>query len=334
MALLDALTRPLLDLRISVTDRCNFRCRYCMPREHFGSEHVFLEKTEILSYEEITKVASAMLPLGLRKLRITGGEPLVRKDLANLIEMLRDLDLNLDIALTTNGILLAKHAQKLKKAGLNRVTISLDALETEVFQHMGDTPHTPNEVVEGIDAALEAGLGVKINTVVQRNVNEDQLGRIALMAHQRHITPRYIEFMDVGSTNQWNLESVVSGEEIREILTQSIGPLKPIKSDHPSDVAKRWETNDGFHIGVIQSVTAPFCGDCSRARLSANGSMYTCLFATHGNDLRSLLRMDADESDLEEAISTIWSKRKDRYSEERTQINPSSKKVEMSFIGG
>jgi len=334
MALLDALMRPLLDLRISVTDRCNFRCRYCMPREHFGSEHVFLEKTEILSYEEITKVASAMLPLGLRKLRITGGEPLVRKDLSNLIEMLRSLDSNLDIALTTNGILLAKHAQKLKDSGLNRVTISLDALDTEVFQHMGDTTHRPDEVVEGIDAALKAGLGVKINTVVQRNVNENQLGKIALMAHKRQIIPRFIEFMDVGTTNQWNLESVVSGEQIRKILSESIGPLTPVSSDHPSDVAKRWKTDDGDHIGLIQSVTAPFCGDCSRARLSANGSMYTCLFATQGNDLRSLIRMGANTFDLQEAVSTIWSKRNDRYSEGRTQITQSSRKVEMSFIGG
>lgn len=334
MALRDALMRPLLDLRISVTDRCNFRCRYCMPREHFGSDHVFLDKAEILSYEEITTIAAAMLPLGLRKLRITGGEPLVRKDLPNLIGMLRNLDSNLDIALTTNGILLAKHAKKLKEAGLNRVTISLDALDTEVFQHMGDTSHRPDEVVEGIDAALKAGLVVKINTVVQRNVNENQLVNIAIMAHKRYITPRFIEFMDVGTTNQWNLDSVVSGEQIREILTQSIGPLKPVTSDHPSDVAKRWQTNDGHHIGLIQSVTAPFCGDCSRARLSANGSLYTCLFATQGSDLRSLIRMGAHEVDLQEAVSTIWSTRKDRYSEERTQITQSSKKVEMSFIGG
>ena len=305
-----------------------------MPREHFGSEHIFLDKSEILSYEEIMKITSAMLPLGLRKLRITGGEPLVRKDLSNLIEMLRSLDSNLDIALTTNGILLARYARKLKEAGLNRVTISFDAMETDVFQHMGDTTHRPDEVVEGIDAALKAGLGVKINTVVQRNVNENQLGKIALMAHKRDIIPRFIEFMDVGTTNQWNLDSVVSGEEIREILSESIGALKPVKSDHPSDVAKRWKTNDGQHIGLIQSVTSPFCGDCSRARLSANGSMYTCLFATKGNDLRSLLRMDANEFDLQEAVSAIWSKRNDRYSDERTQSTHSSRKVEMSFIGG
>lgn len=334
MAHLDALHRPLLDLRISVTDRCNFRCRYCMPREHFGADHAFLNKTDILTYEEITSIASSMRPLGLRKIRITGGEPLIRKDIAILIGMLRALDSQLDLALTTNGILLAKHAKTLKEAGLNRVTVSLDALDEDVFKAMGDTDHSPKEVIQGIDAALSVGLGVKVNMVVQRNVNEDQVGAIAKMAHERNLVPRYIEFMDVGTTNQWNMESVVSGEEIRQLVSNSIGPLEPVDPHHPSDVAKRWQTENGQQVGMIQSVTAPFCGDCSRARISANGSLYTCLFATNGNDLRSMIRLGAEKVDLTSAIKAIWTKRKDRYSEQRNEHDQPVSKIEMSFIGG
>lgn len=334
MALLDALHRPLLDLRISVTDRCNFRCRYCMPREHFGADHTYLSKTDILTYEEITSIASSIRPLGLRKVRITGGEPLIRKDIATLIEMLRALDPQLDLALTTNGILLAKHAKTLKEAGLNRVTVSLDALDEGVFKAMGDTEHSPEEVVEGIDAALRVGLGVKVNMVVQRNVNENQVGAIAKMAHERNLVPRYIEFMDVGTTNQWNMDSVVSGEEIRQMLSKTIGPLKQVDPFHPSDVAKRWQTENGQQVGMIQSVTAPFCGDCSRARISANGSLYTCLFATNGNDLRSLIRLGAGKNDLTEAIKAIWTQRNDRYSEQRGEHDQPVSKIEMSFIGG
>ena len=334
MAISDSLGRPLRDLRISVTDRCNFRCRYCMPREHFGSEHEFLDKEEILSYEEITKITSAMIPLGLSKIRITGGEPLIRKDIAHLIGMLRTLDGEIDLALTTNGVLLKQHAKALVEAGLNRVTVSLDALEVGMFQAMGDTRHTPFEVLEGIDEAIKVGLKVKVNTVVQRNLNENEVGSIAQECFDRGITPRFIEFMDVGTTNKWNLESVVPGDEIREILAHEFGPLSSIPTGHPSDVAKLWQTGQGHSIGMIQSVTAPFCGDCSRARISANGSLYTCLFATQGSDLRALLRFGAAEEDLNQAIQSIWTNRRDRYSETRSNEEQPQPKIEMSFIGG
>ncbi len=334
MSIADSLGRPLRDLRISVTDRCNFRCRYCMPREHFGTDHEFLAREDILSYEEITTITAAMIPLGLSKIRITGGEPLIRKDIARLIEMLRALDAGMDLALTTNGVLLKRHAKTLKHAGLNRVTVSLDALDAALFQTMGDTEHTADDVLAGIDEALKVGLKVKVNTVVQRNLNESQITPIAQACFERKITPRFIEFMDVGSTNQWNYDSVVSGAEIREILSNTLGPLHSVSTGHPSDVAKLWQTEHGEEIGLIQSVTSPFCGDCSRARISANGSIYTCLFATEGQDLRSLLRFGAGKQDLDQAIRSIWTSRKDRYSETRTELSQPKSKVEMSFIGG
>lgn len=305
-----------------------------MPREHFGSEHQFLGKEEILSYEEITTLAESMIPLGLKKIRITGGEPLIRRDICNLIAMLRHLGSDLDIAMTTNGVLLKRHAEDLKRAGLNRVTVSLDAIEKELFQSMGDTNHQPHEVVEGIDEALRVGLDVKVNTVVQRSLNEQQIGPIAAMCFKRDIVPRFIEFMDVGVTNKWVLESVVSGEEIREMLSKKYGKIDAVKPDHPSDVARRWRTPQGHEFGLIESVTAPFCGDCSRARISANGSMYTCLFTNKGHDLRSLLRFNANAEDLQKAIQTIWTTRKDQYSEQRTTQVVTPTKIEMSFIGG
>ena len=334
MPLSDSLGRPLRDLRISVTDRCNFRCRYCMPREHFGSEHQFLGKEEILSYEEISKLAKSMIPLGLKKLRITGGEPLIRRDIGHLVSMLRRLGDDLDLAMTTNGVLLKNNAEALKQAGLNRVTVSLDALDRVLFQKMGDTKHEPTEVIEGIDEALRVGLEVKVNMVVQRSLNETQIIPIAGMCFERSITPRFIEFMDVGATNKWNLESVVSGQEIREIISKEYGGLSAVIPNHPSDVARRWTTPEGYEFGLIQSVTKPFCGDCSRARISANGSLYTCLFASQGHDLRALLRFDANHEELQSAIQSIWMDRKDRYSEQRTNQVEVRSKVEMSFIGG
>ena len=334
MPLSDSLGRPLRDLRISVTDRCNFRCRYCMPREHFGSEHQFLGKEEILSYEEISKLAKSMIPLGLKKLRITGGEPLIRRDIGHLVSMLRRLGDDLDLAMTTNGVLLKNNAEALKQAGLNRVTVSLDALDRVLFQKMGDTKHEPTEVIEGIDEALRVGLEVKVNMVVQRSLNETQIIPIAGMCFERSITPRFIEFMDVGATNKWNLESVVSGQEIREIISKEYGGLRAVIPNHPSDVARRWTTPEGYEFGLIQSVTEPFCGDCSRARISANGSLYTCLFASQGHDLRALLRFDANHDELQSAIQSIWMDRKDRYSEQRTNQVEVRSKVEMSFIGG
>ena len=305
-----------------------------MPREHFGTEHQFLGREEILSYEEISAIAGSMLPLGVQKLRLTGGEPLMRKDIALLVEMMRGLDENVDIALTTNGVLLKQHATALKAAGLNRVTVSLDALDQDLFQKMGDTTHTPNQVIEGIDHALEVGLLVKVNTVVQRGLNESEIAPIAALCFERSITPRFIEFMDVGTTNQWNLDSVVSGDEMRGLLSRSFGPLSRVQSEHPSDVAKRWQTEKGDQVGFIQSVTNPFCGDCSRARISANGSLYTCLFATEGHDVRALVRFGAEPLELQDAIRSIWQGRKDRYSEERTTEQSLQQKVEMSFIGG
>jgi len=305
-----------------------------MPREHFGADHEFLPREDILTYEEITKIASTLMPLGLAKLRITGGEPLMRKDIQKLVRMLRDLNSDVDLAMTTNGVLLKRHAASLKEAGLDRVTVSLDALDTDLFQSMGDNRHSPAEVMAGVDAALNVGLKVKINMVVQRNVNESQVVPIAAFCFERNIIPRFIEFMDVGSTNQWELDSVVSGEEIRTLLTQKYGPVSPVSPDHPSDVAKRWKTEQGHMFGLIQSVTAPFCGDCSRARISANGSMYTCLFANEGHDLRAMLRLGANASDIEAAIRTIWTAREDRYSEGRTEHKEPKSKIEMSFIGG
>lgn len=305
-----------------------------MPREHFDADHEFLAREDILTYEEITKIASTLMPLGLAKLRITGGEPLMRKDIVKLVRMLRDLNSDVDLAMTTNGVLLKRHAASLKEAGLDRVTVSLDALDTGLFQSMGDTRHSPEEVMAGVDAALEVGLKVKVNMVVQRNVNESQVVPIAAFCFERNIIPRFIEFMDVGSTNQWELDSVVSGEEIRTLLAQTYGGVNAVSPDHPSDVAKRWKTEQGHMFGLIQSVTAPFCGDCSRARISANGSMYTCLFANEGHDLRAMLRFGANASDIEAAIRTIWTARKDRYSEGRKEHKEPKSKIEMSFIGG
>jgi cyclic pyranopterin phosphate synthase len=305
-----------------------------MPREHFDADHEFLAREDILTYEEITKIASTLMPLGLAKLRITGGEPLMRKDIVKLVRMLRDLNSDVDLAMTTNGVLLKRHAASLKEAGLDRVTVSLDALDTDLFQSMGDTHHSPEEVMAGVDAALEVGLQVKVNMVVQRNVNESQVVPIAAFCFERNIIPRFIEFMDVGSTNQWELDSVVSGEEIRSLLAQTYGEVNTVSPDHPSDVAKRWKTEQGHMFGLIQSVTAPFCGDCSRARISANGSMYTCLFANEGHDLRAMLRFGANATDIEAAIRTIWTARKDRYSEGRKEHKEPKPKIEMSFIGG
>lgn len=335
MSMKDARGRPLHDLRISVTDRCNFRCTYCMPREHFGSDHSFLPRDELLSYEEITEVVRGMLPLGLKKLRLTGGEPLLRKDIASLVSMLRGLSETVDIALTTNGALLRQHAQSLRNAGLNRVTVSLDAIDSELFQIMADSPRwTPNDVLEGIFEAQRVGLGVKINTVVKKGLNENQILPLFQRFYEMKIPLRFIEFMDVGNTNSWNMNDVVSGREIREVIEHEYGAITPVARSVRGEVAQRFSLDDGYEFGCIESVTAPFCGDCTRARLSANGALYTCLFASKGNDLKSLLRMGAAPEDVSRAIGDIWSKRSDRYSEERTKQTKPKEKVEMSFIGG
>ena len=333
MVIEDVHHRPLLDLRISVTDRCNMRCRYCMPREHFDKHHEFLPKEDILRFEEIVCVVQAMLPHGLRKVRLTGGEPLLRRDLHELIRQLRVCSSELDIAITTNGLLLKKQLKKLHEAGLSRVTISLDALDEQTYQSMGDTNATPSAVLEAIDAVQRLGLPIKVNTVVKKGVNEDQILPMVKYFGQRDVSVRFIEFMDVGSTNDWNLDHVLPAEVIRSMLTDEYGTLEAKRPDHASDVAKVYTTSEGWKIGFIESITNPFCGDCSRARLSANGSIYTCLFTNKGHDVRGILRMDGSPADITQAIQSIWMNRKDRYSEERS--NQTTKiKVEMSYIGG
>lgn len=319
----DALNRPLRDLRISLTDRCNMRCRYCMPKEHFDN-HQFLDKFEILTYEELSLVVESLVPLGLTKVRLTGGEPLLRRDVCSFIEMLPK---NLDIAMTTNGILLEKYAEDLAKSGLNRVTVSLDALDTETFQAMGDTKEKPETVLRGIEAARMAGLKVKVNTVIRAGYNEHSIEKIADRFVGTDVIVRYIEFMDVGETNSWNNDEVITGEMMRKMLDSIV----PIDANHRGEVANRY-MRGSQELGFIESVSKPFCGDCNRARISADGSLYTCLFACQGNDLKSILRMGASKEQIAEAVRSIWSKRDDAYSQNRG-LNVDAK-VEMSFIGG
>ena len=333
MAIEDAYNRPLLDLRISVTDRCNMRCRYCMPREHFDGDYEFLPKEDILRFEEIVRIVQSLIPHGLRKVRLTGGEPLLRRDLHSLIAQLRACSDELDIAMTTNGLLLKQHVADLYQAGLSRVTISLDALDESIFKSMGDTNANPQMVLEGIDAALTIGLPVKVNAVIKKDVNEDQIVPMVRAFGPRNIPIRFIEYMDVGTTNDWNLDHVVSAEAMRDILGDEFGPLQRNQPLHKSDVAKVYTTKEGWKIGFIESITNPFCGDCSRARLSANGSIYTCLFSNQGHDVRGILRMGGNEYDLSNAIQTIWNGRTDRYSEQRSN-QTDQLKVEMSYIGG
>jgi len=305
-----------------------------MPREHFGNEYEFLAKEKILSYEEITTVVSSLLPLGIEKIRLTGGEPLMRRNIVELVRQIRALDENIDIAITTNGILLEKYALQLKQAGLSRVTVSLDALENEIFQSLSDTTNSIDEVLHGIDYCGQIELPVKVNCVIQKGVNESQIIPIVKYFNQLSITPRFIEYMDVGSTNSWNYDSVVSGDEMRKIIQQEFGLLEKIQANYAGEVANLWKMQDGGEVGFIESVTKPFCGDCSRARLSADGSIYTCLFATEGHNVRSILRMDASQEQIGQAISAIWKNRDDNYSEQRGEINTSTERVEMSYIGG
>jgi cyclic pyranopterin phosphate synthase len=331
---IDRLGRPMRDLRISVTDRCNFRCRYCMPREVFGADFAFLPRSEILTFEEITRLARAFASLGVRKLRLTGGEPLLRNGLATLVEMLAGID-GIEIALTTNGSLLAQQARALRDGGLRRVTVSLDSLDEEVFRHMNDADFPVARVLEGIDAAAEAGFApVKINAVIRRDVNDHTA--VDLARHFKgsaHIV-RFIEYMDVGSTNGWRLDEVVPGAEIVKMISAQM-PLEPVDANYDGEVAQRWRYADGAgEIGVITSVTQPFCAGCTRARLSADGSLYTCLFATQGLDLRGLLRAGASDEVLAAAIAGTWSKRVDRYSELRTGETRGLPRIEMSYIGG
>ncbi len=328
----DAFGRPLSDLRISVTDRCNFRCSYCMPKEVYGAGFRFLPKPDILSFEEITRVAGVFVRAGVRKLRLTGGEPLLRSQLPKLVNSLAAL--GADLALTTNGSLLAKYAQALVDAGLSRVTVSLDALDDATFRRMNDMSFPVNAVLDGIAAARAVGLPVKVNTVVQKGVNDGEVLPLAEHFRNSGIPLRFIEFMDVGSTNGWRPETVTSGREILERIGTRY-PLHPVDPNQRGEVAERWRYADGAgEIGVITSVTQPFCRDCTRARLSAEGKLYTCLFASHGHDLRDLLRDGTDDADLTKRIADIWSARRDRYSELREAGQARHDKIEMSYIGG
>jgi cyclic pyranopterin phosphate synthase len=334
MTVVDTLGRPVRDLRISVTDRCNFRCVYCMPKEVFGRDYRFLDRRELLSFEEIERLARSFARHGVEKIRITGGEPLVRRDLERLIEMLAAID-GLDLTLTTNGSLLPQKVEALRAAGLGRVTVSLDSLDEEVFRAMNDVDFPVSRVLEGIDAAAAVGLRpVKVNMVVKRSVNDRSVVDMARRFHGTGHILRFIEYMDVGHTNGWRMDDVVPAAEILEQVN-SVFPLEPLEPNYPGEVATRWRYRDGGgEIGVIASVTKPFCGGCTRARLSAEGRLFTCLFAVRGHDLRALVRGDASDEELDEAIATIWRGRTDRYSEVRTAATAARPKVEMSYIGG
>jgi len=330
----DRLGRSLRDLRISVTDRCNFRCVYCMPKEVFGKDFQFLERKALLSFEEIERVARIFHGLGVEKVRLTGGEPLVRRNLEALIAKLSAID-GLDLTLTTNGSLLTQKAQRLRDAGLKRITVSLDSLDDAVFRAMNDVDFPVARVLEGIDAAAAAGLApIKVNMVVKRGLNEDSIVPMARFFRDRGHILRFIEYMDVGATNGWRMDDVVSAAEIVHRISQEL-PLEPVDANYRGEVAKRWRFTDGSgEIGVIASVTQAFCRDCTRARLSAEGQIYTCLFATAGHDLRALLRSGASDAEIVQFINGVWSGRADRYSEIRTQNTAREHKVEMSYIGG
>ena len=335
LTVLDTLGRPMRDLRVSVTDRCNFRCGYCMPKEVFGADHPFLPRAEVLSFEEIERVVSASVALGVRKVRLTGGEPLVRRNLELLVAMLAAIEGIDDLTLTTNASLLATRASALADAGLHRVTVSLDALDDPTFMRMNDVGFPVARVLEGIAAAEAAGLGpVKLNAVIRRDINEHAIVDLAERFRGTGTTVRFIEYMDVGHTNGWRLDDVVPAAEVVAAI-DARWPLEPVEAQYRGEVAKRYRYRDGAgEIGVISSVTQPFCGDCTRARLSADGRLFTCLFASAGHDLRSLLRTGASHADLTDALRAIWTGRSDRYSELRTLDTVDLPKVEMSFIGG
>jgi cyclic pyranopterin phosphate synthase len=333
---IDRLNRRMRDLRISVTDRCNFRCTYCMPKEIYGTAHPFLPRSELLSFEEIAALAAAFARNGVEKLRITGGEPLLRRDLPKLIEMLRGLPGIREIALTTNGALLAQHAHSLRSAGVDRLTVSVDAVTPAVFRAMNDVGFPVDRVLEGIVAAQEAGFTpIKINAVIRRSVNEDQIVPLARRFLNRNHILRFIEYMDVGETNGWKMEDVVPGAEILRILEPHFA-LAGLPPNYPSEVAKRFAHAgpEGGEIGLITSVTRPFCGDCTRARLSADGRLYTCLFSGIGHDLRGPLRSGASHAQIDQEIRSVWNTRSDRYSELRFSGTPVLPKPEMSRLGG
>ena len=336
MSSVDALGRPLHDLRISVTDRCNFRCVYCMPREMFGRDFVFAERDQLLTFEEIARLTRSFARLGVQKVRLTGGEPLIRRNIERLIEMVSAIDGIHDLTLTTNGSLLTREkARALKSAGLTRISISLDSLDDSEFRKINDVDMPVARVLDAIDAASDAGLNpIKIDVVVIRGRNDRSFVDIARHFRGSGMIVRFIEYMDVGNTNGWRIDDVVSGAEIRERITRQ-WPLVPVDPNYFGEVAQRWRYADGNgEIGIITSVTQPFCGSCTRARLSAEGELYTCLFAGKGHDLRALLRGGASDDDVASAIASTWRKREDRYSEIRSEATAGLKRVEMSHIGG
>ncbi|MGC9163413.1 MAG: GTP 3',8-cyclase MoaA [Thiomonas sp.] len=347
---IDRLHRPLHDLRISVTDRCNFRCTYCMPKEIFDSHYEFLRHADLLSFEEITRAARVFIDLGVRKIRLTGGEPLLRKHLERLVEMLHGLrtpeGTAPELTLTTNGSILARKARQLKDAGLDRVTVSLDALDDAAFRRMNDVDFPVAEVLRGIDAALAAGLApVKVNMVVKRGTNDAQILPMAAHFRGTGVILRFIEYMDVGNTNGWRMDEVLPSQEVIDRI-HAVYPLHPLEPHSPGETAQRWAYDDGAgEIGVISSVTRAFCASCNRARLSMEGKLYLCLFATHGYDIRALLRGDASsglapasDAELRAALAQVWAQRDDRYSLLRgtaaAQALRAQRKVEMSYIGG
>jgi cyclic pyranopterin phosphate synthase len=334
MTLTDKLNRPLRDLRISVTDRCNFRCVYCMPKEVFGSDYHFLDRKDVLTFEEITRLARLFSGQGVGKIRLTGGEPLVRKDLPLLVKMLAEIP-GLDLTLTTNGSLLERQAQALKDAGLKRVSVSLDSLDNAVFKAMNDVDFPVDRVIRGMDAAARVGLApVKVNMVVKRGLNEDSILPMARFFREKGYILRFIEYMDVGHTNGWKMDDVVPAAEIVRRISAEM-PLEPLDPNYTGEVAERWRYKDGSgEVGVIASVTQAFCRTCNRARLSAEGKLYTCLFAVKGHDFRDLLRSGATEEEISQTIERVWSMRTDRYSELRSENTVNLPKVEMSHIGG
>ncbi len=332
----DTLQRPLRDLRISVTDRCNFRCIYCMPKHLFGPDHAFLERAQILSFEEIARAVHLFASLGVSKIRITGGEPLIRKDLEKLINMISQVDNINDISLTTNGALLTQQkADSLVAAGVNRLTLSLDALDDECFKQINDVKFPVSRVLDAIDIAKQAGLSpVKVNMVVIKDVNVDQILPMVEYFRHKDVILRFIEFMDVGSTNQWQYDKVFNAKSIIELINNHY-PIEPVTANYQGEVAKRWRYKDGGgEIGIIASVSQPFCGSCHRARLSAEGKLYTCLFANTGYDLRELIRSRANDQVILDKLHAIWSKREDRYSQLRGEHDAAKEKIEMSYIGG
>ena len=331
----DRFNRPLRDLRISVTDRCNFRCVYCMPKSVFDKEYKFLPRSDLLSFEEIQKVVQAAAGLGVCKIRLTGGEPLIRNDLEKLVGMIASVQGITDISLTTNASLLTlKRAQSLKDAGLQRLNVSLDALDDKTFMEVNDVGVSVQTVLDGIENASKVGFeSVKVNMVVKKGLNDHSILPMAKFFHGTGQILRFIEFMDVGNSNAWNLSNVVTSQQIADIIDSEL-PITPAEANYKGEVAKRWRYNDGGgEIGIISSVSAPFCGDCSRARLSATGSIYTCLFASSGHDLREVLRSE-DTRTVSDTMRNIWTRRQDKYSETRTQVSVLRPKVEMSFIGG